>query len=262
MRVAKAIELTFEQRRRLTKLTNSTTISVRLARRARIVLLAADGLSNVAIARALGVGRLQVARWRCRFAAGGIDAIRADRPRSGRRPRIDSKEILRLTTQTAPAGQRHWSTRSLATAAGVSDSTVWHVWHANGMAPHHAQRARLAKPLALLDRIEGLYLNPPEHALALYCDELEMKRSLERVLASLAPRPGRENTAHRADRIDGGLELAAALGAPAGASMRRTTSERQLDWFHFLRQLERSTPSDHGTPTSLPTLPTRKVVRT
>jgi transposase len=244
MRAARAIELTSEQRCDLKKVANSTTVSVRLARRARIVLLAADGLENGAIARTLGVGRLQVARWRNRFAEGGIDAIRADRARTGRRRCVDPAEILRITTDAVPVGRKSWSTRSLAAAAGVSDSTVWHVWHANGVALHATQKAHVDDPLALLDRIEGLYINPPDHALALCCDGPEMEASLERVLANLAPRAGRGKTAHSANRCEGGLDLAVALDAHVGVKVRRTTSQRHLDWFNFLRRLDRSTPSD------------------
>jgi transposase len=244
MRVANAIELTSEQRRDLKRMANSATISVRLARRARIVLLAADGLENVAIARTLGVGRSQVACWRNRFAEGGINAIRADRPRSGRRRRVDAAEILRLTTDAVPVGRKSWTTRSLAAAAGVSDSTVWNVWHANGVALLSGQKTHVEEPLALLDRIEGLYLNPPDHALALCCNGPELERSLERVLASLAPRAGHGKTLRDADQREGGLDLAAALDASGGANVRHTTGQRQLDWFNFLRRLDRSTPND------------------
>jgi hypothetical protein len=96
----------------------------------------------------------------------------------------------------------------------------------------------------LLDRIEGLYLNPPDHALVFCCNGPELERSLARVLASLAPRAWHGKTPRGADQCEGGLDLAAALDACLGANVRHTTGQRQLDWFNFLRRLDRTTPSD------------------
>ena len=83
MRVASAIELSDEQRAKLLKVAHSQTASVRLARRCAIVLLADDGYDNLAIADMLGVGRIQVARWRERFADAGLAAIEKNLPRGG-----------------------------------------------------------------------------------------------------------------------------------------------------------------------------------
>jgi transposase len=108
MRVASAIELDEAQRVELMKLVHSNTTQVRLARRAGIVLLAADGLDNRTIAGLVGVGRIQVGRWRERYAAGGLKAIEQDLPRGGRKPKVDPAEIVRLTTQTKPRGCTQW----------------------------------------------------------------------------------------------------------------------------------------------------------
>ena len=90
MRVASAIELDEARREELVKLAHSNTTEVRLARRAGIILLAADGLDNRKIAELMGVGRIQVGRWRERYLAGGLEAIAQDLPRAGRRPKIDA----------------------------------------------------------------------------------------------------------------------------------------------------------------------------
>jgi transposase len=102
MRGAPPIILTEEERKTLTRLAKSRTASVRLARRAQMILRAAGGESNEAIAEALGVGRVQVGRWRARYAQNGLAAIAKDRPRGGRPTKIDSAEIVRITTQTTP----------------------------------------------------------------------------------------------------------------------------------------------------------------
>jgi hypothetical protein len=103
MKTAMAIVVSDEQRAVLESMVRSQTIDVRAARRARIVLLAGQGMGDREIARELGVGRIQVARWRARFADGGVGAIQADLPRSGRKRRIDAAEIVRVTTQRVPA---------------------------------------------------------------------------------------------------------------------------------------------------------------
>jgi len=120
MRTASVIELT-EQRQRLQRWTRSSKVSVRLARRARIILLAAEGMDNQQIAGEVGVGRIQVGRWRKRFAKSGLSGIEADLPRSGHKRRINAGKIVRLTTQSTPEGATHWSTRTLAAQQRAAD---------------------------------------------------------------------------------------------------------------------------------------------
>ena len=127
MRAAPMIVLSENERKKLTRLAKSRTASVRLARRAQLVLLAAAGLHNEAIARELKIGRVQAGRWRERYAQGGLAAIERDRPRGGRPVQADAAEIVRLTTQTRPQAATHWSTRTLAAKVGVSDTTVLRV---------------------------------------------------------------------------------------------------------------------------------------
>ena len=114
MNQGKRIDLTDTQRAELERRVRSQTLDARSVRRAKIVLLAADGVGNHEIARRLEISRGQVIAWRGRFADGGIKAIASDLPRSGRKPRIDAAEIVRVTTQTTPEGATHWSTRKLA----------------------------------------------------------------------------------------------------------------------------------------------------
>ena len=142
MRKASAIELDDAQREKLMKLAHSNTTEVRLARRASIVLLAADGLDNYRIGEMLGVGRIQAGRWRERYVEGGLKAIEQDLPRGGRKPKVDPAEIVRLTTQTKPEGATQWSTRTLAAVAGVSDTTIQRIWTARGLKPHRASASR------------------------------------------------------------------------------------------------------------------------
>lgn len=156
MRLASKIELTDEQRRELGRWAKSNTASVRLARRAKIIWLAAEGVDNTQIAQQLGVGRIQVGRWRERFAKGGLAAIEADLPRSGRKPRIDAAEIVRLTTQTTPAAATHWSTRRLAEQIGVSDSSVLRIWQAHGLKPHRVETFKVSRDPKFVEKLEDI----------------------------------------------------------------------------------------------------------
>ena len=127
MRVAPTIVLSDEERAKPTRLGKSKTASVRVARRAQMMLLAAAGKDNEAIAAELGIGRVQVGRWRTRYTKGGLAAIERDLPRGGRPPKVDAAEIVWLTTQTLPEAATHWSTRTMAAKASVSDTTVLRV---------------------------------------------------------------------------------------------------------------------------------------
>ena len=102
MRIADQIELSTQERSKLLKLAHSATASVRLARRAGMILLAADGFENTTIGEMIGAGRVQMATWRKRYLVGGLPALERDLPRSGRKRTVDAAEIVRLTTQTKP----------------------------------------------------------------------------------------------------------------------------------------------------------------
>lgn len=124
MNGATTIKLSAEQRDGLERRVRSQTIDVRVARRARIVLLAADRVGHHEIARRLAISRGQVILWHNRFEQGGVTGINGNLPRCGRTSQIDPAEIVRMTTQTIPEGAMHWSTRKLAARTGISDTTV------------------------------------------------------------------------------------------------------------------------------------------
>ncbi|OIQ73472.1 hypothetical protein GALL_448920 [mine drainage metagenome] len=136
MRVAPAIELTDEQQSELTKLARSKRPNVRLAQRAQIVLLAAQGLQNKVIAEQLDIGRVQVARWRERYLESGLQGIERDLPRGAPEVKVNVTKLVELTTQSTPQASTHWSTRKMAAVLKVSPSTVMRHWQANGLKPH------------------------------------------------------------------------------------------------------------------------------
>lgn len=248
MRKALTIELDSEEEKKLSRLARSNTTSVRLARRARIVLLAAQGLDNESIATELGIGRVQVGRWRSRYAQGGLEAIERDLPRGGRPPKVDAAEIVRRTTQTLPEAATHWSTRTLADELGVSDTTVWRVWQAHGLKPHRVKTFKVSRDPKFVEKLEdvvGLYMSPPEHALVLCCDEKSQVQALDRTQPGLPLKKGRAATMTHDYKRNGTTTLFAALnvldGKVIGQCQQRHT---HAEWLKFLKQIDRETPKD------------------
>ena len=246
MRVAAAIDLTSEEKMRLKKMARSNTVSVREARRAAIVLLAADGLNNHEIAEQLRVGRVQVGRWRTRYAEGGLAAIAQDHPRGGRPRQVDAQEIVRLTTQRTPPGATHWSTRTLAEVTGVSASSIGRVWQAHGLKPHRVQTFKVSRDPRFIEKLEdivGLYLSPPEHALVLCCDEKSQVQALDRTQPGLPLKKGRAATMTHDYKRHGTTTLFAALNVLDGTVIGQCQARhRHTEWLKFLRQIDRSTP--------------------
>jgi len=248
MRVAPEIVLSPDEKKTLEKRARSNTSSVRLARRAKIILLAAQGLDNHAIAAQLDTGRVQVGRWRTRYATGGLDAIVQDLPRGGRKTRVDHQKIVALTTQTTPRNATHWSTRTLAEAAGVSATTVARVWRAHGLKPHRLKSFKISRDPQFVEKLEdivGLYLSPPEHALVLSCDEKSQVQALDRTQPGLPLKKGRAATMTHDYKRHGTTTLFAALNTLDGSVISRCDSRhRHTEWLKFLRQIDHETPKE------------------
>lgn len=127
MRIAAAVDLNPEQRQALEQMARARSLPARLVERARIVLAAADGMENQQIARRMNMTPKKVARWRSRFLAGGIAALKKDAPRPGRTPTITDgkvKRVVEMTLHHQPANATHWSTRTMARTVGISEASV------------------------------------------------------------------------------------------------------------------------------------------
>lgn len=191
MRVAKTIELDAQTERELRVLSQRKRIEVRLQQRARIVLLAAKGIQNKDIAADVGLDRRQVALWRARFLEGGIEALSKDAPRSGRPASVMAQmesRVVQATLYEKPANATHWSTRTLAEHLGVGATTVRTAWRNNGLKPHLSRTFKVSRDPRFEDKlldVVRLYLNPPEHALVLNCDEKSQIQALNRTQPGL-----------------------------------------------------------------------------
>ncbi len=175
--------MTDEERVELTGLVRSRLTSVRLSQRAQIVLLAAEGMQNKDIAARLDVGRVQVARWRKRYAQSRLAGIERDRPRGAAPVKVDVARLVELTTQSKPNAATHWSTRTMAAELGVSAASVSRHWRACGLKPHVVRGFKVSRDpnfVAKLEDIVGLYMAPPEHALVLCRDEKSQVQALDR----------------------------------------------------------------------------------
>ena len=251
MRVAARVELTPEQESLLSKASRSTSVSVRFAQRAKIVWLAAQGLQNIQIAQQVGTTRQRVARWRDRFLRCGIEGLKKDAARPGRRKRISAQKmatIVRKTLKEKPANATHWSTRTMAKAVGVSERTVRRIWKSHGLKPHLSRTFKLSNDPQFVEKLEdivGLYLRPPEHALVLSCDEKSQIQALDRTQPGLPLKQGRAGTMTHDYQRHGTTTLFAALntldGTVIGTHMNR---HRHQEWLKFLKLIDAQTPPD------------------
>jgi transposase len=248
MRVAPEIVLTDEERAELSKLVRSKRTSVRLALRARIVLLAADGTQNKDIAEQLGVGRVQVSRWRERYERLRLAGIERDLPRGAPPVKVDAARLVELTTQAKPVAATHWSTRKMAAELGVSASTVMRHWHAHGLKPHIVRAFKISRDPKFIEKLEdivGLYMSPPEHALVLCCDEKSQVQALDRTQPGLPLKKGRAETMTHDYKRNGTTTLFAALNVLDGQVIGQCQQHHtHVEWLKFLKKIDRETPKD------------------
>lgn len=191
MRTAPQVVLSPEQKAELERLARQRSLPARVVERARIVLLAAEGLENKQIARRMSITQEKAARWRKRFLAGGIAALQKDAPRPGRTRTITDrrvKKVVAMTLRQKPANATHWSTRTMAAAADISEASVRRIWRAHGLKPHQVRTFKLSRDPAFTEKLEdivGLYLDPPEHTLVLCADEKSQIQALDRTQPGL-----------------------------------------------------------------------------
>ena len=248
MRVAPEIVLTEDERVELTKLSQSRLTSVRLAQRAQIVLLAANGKQNQEIAEEMGVGRIQVARWRGRYADMRLAGIERDLPRGAPPKKVDIARLVELTTQTKPEAATHWSTRKMAKVLGVHSSSVSRHWRTAGLKPHIVRGFKVSRDPKFVEKLEdivGLYMSPPEHTLVLCCDEKSQVQALDRTQPGLPLKKGRAETMTHDYKRNGTTTLFAALNVANGEVFGLCQEKhRHQEWLKFLRMIDQTVPAN------------------
>jgi len=246
---ASPVVLNMEENRTLQNIANSRTAPYRKVQRARLVLLAAEGMTNTAIAQEVGLRRSMVVKWRQRFIGERLAGLE-DRPRPGK-PRqysdADRLRVIEMACSQKPVGETHWSVRTLAKATGVGRDTVHQILRQANLKPHRVGTFSLSTDpdfAAKVVDVVGLYMHPPENTIVLCVDEKTQVQALDRTQPLLPMRPGQiERRTHDYKR-NGTVQLYAALEVQAGRVVSRIEERhRSREFIAFMNQLLHTYPS-------------------
>jgi transposase len=244
------LTLSDPDRKTLERWVRRRTTAQALAQRARIILSAAEGRTNTAIAQELSITKQTVGKWRRRYLAQGIDGL-LDEPRPGAPRTItdeDVERVITLTLETTPPDATHWSTRSMAKRSGLTQSAVSRIWRAFALQPHRSEAFKLSTDPLFIEKIRdvvGLYLNPPDKALVLCVDEKAQIQALDRSQPLLPMRPGQiERRTHDYVR-HGTTSLFAALDVKTGEVLAQCQKRhRSVEFRKFLNTIDQAVPDD------------------
>jgi len=240
------------EREQLNGIANSRSLPHGLVRRARIVLLAADGVPNRTIAERVDLSPQMVCKWRGRYLRQGVAGLH-DEPRTGR-PRTISDEqvamIVRKTIETRPQDGTHWTIRAVARDTDLSRPAVHRIWRAFGLQPHRQRHFKLSTDPFFVEKVRdivGLYLNPPDKAMVLCVDEKSQIQALDRTQPLLPMGLGYvEGVTHDYIR-HGTTTLFAALDIATGQVLASCKNRhRHQEYLQFLKQVNANVPPDMG----------------
>jgi transposase len=248
--IAVEVVLSEEERAQLEAWERRRTSAQALAERARIVLVAAEGLNNSEVAQRLGIHRETVRKWRSRFVRQRLDGL-LDEPRPGRPRTVTDaqvEEVIVRTLESTPPDATHWSTRSMAAEVGVSQSAVSRIWRAFGLQPHRQETWKLSRGPQFVDKVRdvvGLYLDPPERAGVLCVDVKSQIQALDRTAPILPMLPGTPQRATHDYKRSGTSSLYAALDLATGKVIGSLHARhRAIEFKKFLTTLDRAVPAD------------------
>ena len=248
MRVACQIRIEKKDREILEKWERGRSTPVRLMQRAKIVLLAEQGLQNNKIAEAVRIDWRTVGIWRKRYAEYGLKGIEKDAPRPGRKALQRDAVVAKILKRTTnpPKEATHWSTRTLARELGINHMMVHRVWRIHELKPHLVSGFKISRDSRFVEKLTdvvGLYLNPPEHALVLSVDEKSQIQALDRTQPGLPLKKGRCGTMTHDYLRHGTTTLFAALELTEGRLIGACMSKhRHQEWIKFLRLIDEQTP--------------------
>lgn len=242
--------LSEEERETLERWARRPKSAQSLALRCRIVLAAAEGADNKAVAADLGVHPATVSKWRGRFVERRLEGL-SDEPRPGA-PRTITDEhveaVIVKTLEETPTDATHWSTRSMATATGMSQSAISRIWQAFGLKPHLVEDFKLSTDPQFIDKVRdivGLYLNPPEAAVVLCVDEKTQVQALDRTAPVLPLIPGVPQRQSHDYKRNGTTDLFAALDVASGKVLTQMTDHhRTIEFRKFLNLINRNIPDN------------------
>ena len=244
-----SVQMPAEDRAELTRWTRTPSLRAGLAQRARIVLLADEGVGTNEIVQRVGVSKPTVIAWKKRYAADGIAGL-DDRPKPGRPPAVDEVAVVLATLEPPPAelGVTHWSTPAAGRRSSAAISNVWvaKIWRKWGLQPWRRETFKFSTDPQLEAKVRdvvGLYLNPPDKAVVLSIDEKSQIQALDRTAPILPLRPGLPEKATHDYVRHGTTTLFAALEVATGKVTDACYPRHRHDEFlRFLKQVAKAYP--------------------
>jgi transposase len=243
------LELTLEEKTELEMRVRASRTSKRDHFRAEIILLRAGGLGVVEVGRKLGASVTSVSKWCRRFEVEGLDGL-VDQEGRGRKPWLAHEKVEAVITRVTrpPKGRTRWSVRSMAREVGISHDSVHTIWKRNDLKPHLTRTFKISNDPQFEEKfwdVIGLYLDPPEKALVLCCDEKSQCQALERTQPGLPLGMGHIQTRTHDYQRHGTITLFAALNYLEGKIISRTAQKHtHVEWLRFLKQIDRETPME------------------
>ncbi len=219
-------------------------------RRARIILLSAERLPVLEVARQAGVSRPAVWRWQTRFAEEGVEGLLRDKTRKPGKAPLTAEtvaKVLALPCAEPPGETTHWTGRAVAKAVGISLRAVQRIWEVHRLQPHRIRTFKKSNDPAFAAKVEdivGLYMNPPAHAVVVSIDEKSQIQALDRTQPGLPLKPGKCGTMTHDYKRNGTTTLFAALNILDGTVVGRCMAKHtHKEFIRFLDAVERAVPA-------------------
>jgi len=247
-RPTKPLNVTPEEKEKLSMLARGPKSAQAMAMRARIVLGCSEGVRNGEVAKRLRITGATVCKWRERFRADRLEGL-LDEPRPGAPRSITDaqvEEVITKTLESMPANSTHWSTRLMAQKTGLSQTAVVRIWRAFGLQPHRVENFKFSKDPQFVEKVRdivGLYLDPPDHAIVLCVDEKSQVQALNRIQPILPLAPGvPARQSHDYER-HGVRSLFAALDVASGVTISNCyRRHRHQEFLRFLNDIDANLP--------------------
>jgi transposase len=242
------LKLCAAEQNELKNLLRKRNLGQAVAVRGNIILLCAQGLPDVEVARQLGITHATVGKWRKRYLASGIDGL-YDAPRSGA-PRTVTDEcverVIKLTLESTPKDATHWSTRSMAVRSGLTRASISRIWRVFGLKPHLVDTFKISTDPFFIEKtkdVVGLYMSPPENAVVFCVDEKSQIQALDRTQPLLPLRPGQAERRTHDYKRHGTTTLFAALNTKTGTLLGKCYQRhRSVEFKKFLVEINRNVP--------------------
>jgi transposase len=240
--------LSAKDRAELEKIVRDGNAAQKVAKRAKIVLMTADGAGVMAIMRTVGVSKTTVWRWQEYFVEAGVAGVIKGRSKPpGKKPIPEAlkRAIVEKTVKERPAHATHWSVRIMGEEVGISHTSVQRIWKEYGLKPHVVRTFKVSNDPNFTEKMKdvvGLYLNPPEKALVLSVDEKSQIQALDRTQPGLPLKKGRAGTMTHDYKRHGTTTLFAALNVATGEVIGECMPRHRAgEFLKFLKKIDRET---------------------